>query len=305
MKNCNLIDTGKRMCAYTVVSSRMTVLLNNPDLVIQRSDAKSACMKGGYGSIKAPVEAFGEGEELDAFYGAVDIEAPSSAIFNAMCLDLWNPKALEYNWVMPDLFHVKQVVEDKIHEPYVFMGQKQYSSRYINKPVRRGRSLGANFTHSIDSLTIRELVRICSYNPKLIQRTIDSLKYNGKRNSTEDDRLVIELTEIGYRQGYLSFRILEHICPENVGHVDKAQILEMLSMLPPKPFPVSLIHDCIGSYVFNMNKVRKVYNYLMFKLAQSDLLNDWVYQITGKIMPIEKFDSSMNHKILEANYALS
>ena len=49
----------------------------------------------------------------------------------------------------------------------------------------------------------------------------------------------------------------------------------------------------------------KQYNYLLAKLAQSELLSNLVSQITGRWIHVQKLDPQLHRDVYQANYALS
>lgn len=157
LKGCKatgLVATGYRPDAYTAVTDAMNRMLSKQGIQtsISRKTAKDAVMQASYGSTRKPKETFGaDTPELRAFEDACMEVAPEAFKLMGVMIDAWNPNTLEHSWYMPDAFSVKiKVLEEKetkitikeLDDASVTMITKE------NKPVKRGVSLAANFTHS-------------------------------------------------------------------------------------------------------------------------------------------------------------
>jgi hypothetical protein len=241
---CNVVPTGSREDAYTLVYDEMCRRIGDSSK-ISREDTKSAIMCALYGSKAMPKEIFGEGELLRIFYEVITEMAPGAWELNEAWLDMWNPEALSHNWVLPDNFHVKVKVMSQRKETIHFMNEPFDTFYKVNAPEEEGRSLGANTTHSLDGLIVRELTRRCDYDPKMVAQLKEWLRLSsfGSGNKTQDDQLVLTLWDHYKKSGYLSARILPHLNPDNIGHVELHTILDLLNSLPNKPFKVVSIHQ--------------------------------------------------------------
>jgi hypothetical protein len=176
--------------------------------------------------------------------------------------------------------------------------------------MEEGRSLGANMTHSIDGMIVREMVRRCNYDRNQISKVEHAVQLalsgaGDNRRVTKDDEAVIALWDRYQQSGYLSARILDHLELENIGHVDPAVIQELLSTLPSKPFQVVPVHDCFRVLPHYGNDLRTQYNLQLSLIAQSNLLEDLLGQIVGRNIQVSKLDPSLYVDILQTNYALS
>ena len=241
---CNVVDTGKRRDAYTEVYKHMLGKTGDTSK-IKREDTKAAIMTALYGSTAMPKRVFGEGELLAHFEDSMGELTPGCWELNKAFLALWDPTATAYSWVLPDNFHVHVKVMDSVVETVHFLNEPFDVISKVNAPVEQGRSLGANTIHSLDGMIVREMTRRCNYNPKRVEALFGWLNtgHAGTRFECPDDEMVQILWGHYQKSGYLSARILDHLLPENLGHVDPATILELLETLPEKPFKVLSIHD--------------------------------------------------------------
>jgi len=79
----------------------------------------------------------------------------------------------------------------------------------------------------------------------------------------------------------------------------------MLNSLPIKPFQILSIHDCFRVHPNYANDLRKQYNIILSKLAQSDMLNFIVQQL-GTMFPIHIPNREhLAAAAVNAEYALS
>ena len=96
----------------------------------------------------------------------------------------------------------------------------------------------------IDGMIVREITRRCDYAPELLKLVQEILDQGvGTKDETDNDIMVMTLWNHYKVTGYLSARILEHLTTDNVGHVNKEVIKNLLDSLPEKPFSVVSIHD--------------------------------------------------------------
>lgn len=309
---CNVLDSGNREDAYTLVYEEMSDeimrRLGEAAGRVTRDDCKQAIMTALYGSEAMPKEVFGEGAQLQVFYDVMQEMAPGAWELNQHFLDIWDDSVLEHNWVMPDNFHVKVKVMDRQEETVHFLNDK-YSTFYsVNAPKEKGRSLGANGTHSIDGMIVREMTARCSYNPDTILVVLNALECIDQHVHMENDKdraMITTLWGHYQRTGYLSARILDYINHRTVDLVDRDVIRALIDTLPEKPFQLVAVHDCFRCLPAYGNDLRRQYNLQLHLLAKSKLLEDILRQMTGYHMPIKPLDPTMADEILHANYALS
>lgn len=305
-KLCNVLNTGHRKDAYTGLYERMLEIIGDTSK-ITRKDTKQAIMTAFYGSTAMPKQVFGEGKLLDVFYKVMKTHAPAAWELNEAFLALWDANAFSHDWVLPDNFHVHIKVMRQVRETVHFLNQPFDVFYNENLPVDQGRSLGANTVHSIDGMIVRELTRRCDYDPVEIKKL--RILLNGsvfaKNTSTDQDKMVVTLWNLYKSTGYLSARILQYLNADNLGHVDKGTITDLLDSLPEKPFKVISIHDAFRVLPNYANDLRKQYNLQLYLIGKSNLLSSIISQIVGKPIAIGKMDPEMYIQILDADYALS
>lgn len=302
----NVIDSGDRLDFY----SEITKLINqyaDGDVKISRKDAKDAIMPSFYGSTKAPKDVFGEGVLYEVFQKIMSIASPGIWNLNSMFLALWDSNALEYAWVMPDNFHAKFKVKQNVQHNFTFLGMINTVTIPENRPIENGKALGANIIHSLDGMVVRELTARCNYNAKHISRirkwALSNVR-NISRNRSKDKTLRRLLINARYSQ-YYPVRMLSYIDKHNIGLVDRTELLEMLNSLPIKPFEILSIHDCFRVHPNYANDLRKQYNIILSKLAQSDMLNFIVNQLGNKLPIHIPNRENLAKAAIQADYALS
>lgn len=304
---CNVVDTGHRRDAYTSVYQSMLTKTGDVSK-ITRENTKSAIMKGLYGSTAEPKRVFGEGALLKHFYDTMEELTPGAWELNTAFLDMWNPTAHKYSWVLPDNFHVHIKVMRPVIETVNFLNEPFEITTFVNAPVDRGRALAANTIHSLDGLVVREMVRRCNYDPNKIKQISIWLEEPHKDNfavSTKDDKMVVQLWKNYKESGYLSARILDHLTPRNFGHVNPADIKELIQNLPSKPFQILTVHDCFRCLPAYGNDLRTQYNNQLYLIARSNMLNYLLSQLLGRKINVKQLDPYLFLDVAQTNYALS
>ncbi len=309
---CNVInrDDGSRADAYTLVYDRMIEKLNQMNVYaggIERNDTKQAIMTALYGSEAMPKQVFGEGVQLRVFYKTMAECAPGAWELNDFFRHgCWNPEALVNSWVLPDNFHVHVKVMDTVKEVVQFHNQPYGPFYRWNPPMEEGRSIGANVTHSLDGMIVREMTRRCMFEPETIIRVIHALGNPASQESTDKDFQMTEILWKHYKKsGFLSARILDHLTPGTVSLVDPEVIWDLIRTLPDKPFELIAVHDCCRCLPNYVNGLRKQYNQILSDLARSEMLSYILTQLLVKPTRIGKLDPDMWKDILSAEYALS
>lgn len=302
----NLVDTGKREDAYTSIYLDMVQKIGGT-AKISRKQTKAAVMTSFYGSRAQPKNVFGEGELLRLFYETVMDQAPGAWEINQEMLAIWDPTALSNEWVLPDNFHVKIKVMGQVTEKVHFLNEPFDVDHRENMPIKGGRSLGANSTHSIDGMVVREMRRRCGYNFERIQFLSKLLRVgaNGRNTHRPNDELVIKLWDHYQASGFLSARILDYLDVENLALVKHVTIENLIASLPKKPFETISVHDCWRCLPNYGNDLRRQYNQIMHEIARSEMLSFVISQIVKRPIQAGKIDPSMAQDVLETNYALS
>ena len=214
-KHCNVIGSENREDIYTYIYQKMLDELGE-EAKIKRADVKKSIMTMMYGSEATPKRVFGEGTTLlNTFYRVCNKEIPKVMEFMQMCLDLWNPKATEYSWIMPDGFTVHTKVKGAVAERFNWLNEPMDLIRYIEKPEDKGRSLGANSVHSIDSLMVREITARCMINKTKLNYIKDCL-LNPSGSKKCYDPMVDKLWKLYKQSGFLSARIYDYITKDNL-----------------------------------------------------------------------------------------
>lgn len=305
---CNVVNTGKREDAYTGVYQRMLDQIGETSK-IDREDVKRSVMTALYGSKAVPKEVFGEGMLLRVFEHTMVQVAPAAWELNQLMLEIWNPKALSNDWVLPDNFHVHVKVMAQRKEVIHWLNEPVDTFYNVNAPIEEGRSLGANMVHSIDGMMVREIVRRCDYQPKKIEK-LQRIIFKSWGNYEEyednkDNRMVLKLWEHYQSTGYLSARILDHLKAENIDMVDRIVISKLIDSLPAKPFKVIAVHDCFRCLPNYMNDLREQYTRQLMLIAKSNLLMSILSQIMGKPVSIGKMNPDLWKQVMDSDYALS
>lgn len=306
---CNVIDTGHREDAYVKLYHCMVNKVGE-GAKIERKATKQAIMTAFYSSTAVPKQVFGEGALLDIFYETMMEEAPGAWETTQAMLDIWDPTALINEWVMPDNFHVKVKVMGNTTEYVHFLNQPFEVNYSVNQPIENGRSLGANTTHSLDGMVVREMTRRCDYDVVQIAniwKLIDGER-GGTSRTRDQDKIVLALLAHAEDSGFLSARIFQYLDVANFGHLNgkmTKKLIKLLGTLPPKPFQVLSVHDCFRCLPNYGNDLRRQYNSILADIAESELLSFMISQIVGRVVSVDKLDRNLAIDIRDANYALS
>lgn len=308
---CNVVNTGHREDAYTAIYMAMLAQIDTSSRVT-REMTKSAVMTSLYGSTNVPKEVFGEGALLDIFYKTMQDNAPYAWNLNQMFLQMWDADVTKYSWLLPDNFHVHCKVMAKVEETFHYLDQPYIVTRYENRGVAEGRSLGANVCHSLDGFIVREMARRCSYDPEVMNTALYAVTYHGHDEAAEyvgvpdvNTKMLLTLWDHYKASGYLSARILDHITDCNARYVDRQIIIDLIDTLPEKPFEILSIHDCWRCLPAYGNDLRKQYNLQLALIAKSDMLAFILSGVLDKPITIEKPNPDMWLQVLNADYALS
>jgi len=304
---CNVVNTGHRQDAYTGLYQKLLDKVGE-SAKVSRKDTKQAIMTAFYNSTAVPKRVFGEGAILNCFYETMKENAPGAWELNETMLNIWDNTALMNSWVMPDNFHIQIKVMGNVTERVHFLGSPFDVNYSQNMPIENGRSLGANMTHGIDGMVVKEMERRCNFDPVKIEQVRNITRHNYKeaREDNDKNRMVKTLWGHYLDCGFLSTRILDYITPHNAGHVtDMQPIVEMIDSLPKKPFELLSIHDCFRCLPNYGNDLRKQYNICLSNIAKSNLLSFIISQIINRKVTIGKLDDNLWKDILDTEYALS
>ena len=321
-----LIDPNVRADAYSTLTVTMNEILHaqGSSVDVQRSDAKAALMTTMYGSKAKPVEIFGEKTpELDAFYQSAQKIAPGAWELLSDLKHAWQPYALYHAWKLPDGYGARIKVMEK-KESRIEVDELDHATftyeYYVNEGTKKGISLPANVTHSVDAYVLRSIHRRCNYDKDVVLRAMGFLldeqdaRLQGfaeqqPRVQCEHDKLDYYLTQYE-RSGMPDVIILNHITTaydaQYLSDALIAKLLEIIeSMLAHKPFPVISVHDAFKCHPNHMNHLRQHYINIFAELAESNILSDILSQIHGCKGSFPKLSNDLAEKIRGSNYALS
>ena len=304
---CNLTPTGKRENAYKALYLRMQEKM--PTLGdLPYKQLKLACMAHLYSSKAEPRKLFGEDTpELACFYETMDELLPGANELNYGLVALWDAQTSAHEWTLPDGFDVVVKVMDKVEDPVIFNGVEYIMVRKVNQPMKKGRSLGANVIHSVDGLVVREMGRRCSYAPEAVARVRKDLASTVCGYSREVDFQLIRVLEAWRMSGFLSAVVIEYIDAQNAGHLsdeEKRAVLALLDSLPSKTFDLVMVHDCFRALPGNGNHVRQQYINILAEMADSNMLNYLVGQLSKDRLGVQAPPNELGNLIRQSNYAI-
>lgn len=309
---CNLVDTGKREDAYASTYQHVCKKLGANSLGIDAKSVKKSLMTHLYGSRAVPESTFGKGTRaLDAFYESVHELVPGANMLNEDLRNMWNPTATEHVWTLPDGFEVVVKVLDREDHVVQFFGTEVVVSEYVNRPVEKGLSLGANIVHSVDGMIVREMGRRCMFDPAKVRnalRVLDPNQTRGCSTVRDKDLDLLRILALEESTGLLSLIVLDYLDSSNAGLLHQRQEIRLkalINSLPTRPFDLLCIHDCFRFHGGNGNDVRKTYNTIMAEIAASTLGQSIAREITGKPLNLTKLSTTLPLQILDAEYALS
>lgn len=299
---CNVVDTGQRENAYTRLYELLMAKVGGK-ATLSAKEVKNAIMTAFYNSEAVPKKVFKSDTLIKVFYEVLSEYAPDAWDLTQAMPTFWNPNAYTNNWVLPDNFHVKVKVTNKVREIVYFLNEPFEVDYEVNGPTPKSKSLGPNMIHSVDGMIAREMANRCNYDPVKVNE-VKNLCIGSSENATPDE-LVINLWNHYKKSGFLSTRIINYLNADNIGLVDKEVILEMISTLPRKPFVMISVHDCFRCLPNYGNDLRRQYNNILSDIAKSDMLSYLLTQIRQANSPICKRDNELYKDILDTNYALS
>ena len=103
--------------------------------------------------------------------------------------------------------------------------------------------------------------------------------------------------------------ILPYLDEDTMGYLSddhlEAFAVMLNGMLEYQPFEVVTIHDEFKCHPNNMNYLRQQYINVMAEIADSNLLQDLLNQLTGNSVKINKLSNNLSGYIKQSNYGLS
>jgi DNA-directed RNA polymerase len=160
-RTVNLINTGEREDLYSWVAEQMA---ESCGMKVNRKLVKKPTMTYFYGSHAQPRDTLGgeNSKMYTAFINTMQHTLKGPAMLMELFLSLWNPRAKEYMWAMPDGHVVRVPVIETVEKGMEIdeAGHLRYTHRTaIQRPIAKGRALAANIVHSVDAWICREMVR--------------------------------------------------------------------------------------------------------------------------------------------------
>ena len=291
--------------------SKCTDVMNSyltADVSIPRDTVKSTLMPCFYGSRAKPIEIFGEyTEELAAFYAAREVVAPGACSLISIFTDAWRADALFHKWILPDghtaYIPVMQMCESKIE--VAELGKAAFAYRFnANIGSKRGISLAANITHSVDGFIVRELCRRCNYNRSNLERVLELLQ---SRKSAEYS--AHRLSQLYENTQIMSLIGIEYIDEDTLNSFSNIYLEDLKTLIEDilnRPsFEVLTIHDEFKCHPNYMNYVRKTYIEIMAELAESELLTSILTSIYQTYTKFVKYSDDLGELIRSSEYPLS
>lgn len=298
-----LIHPDVRTDAYSLLTEAMN---KKVDIVVPRKDAKSAVMKGFYGSVAVPKEIFGD--LVDVFYETLYEECPGATQLLELLRDAWSSEVDRNTWQLPDghiaMVPVTATVEKKIH-----IAQLKYTpvvNVQIAEPQERGISLIANCIHSIDAYVLRTMIRRCNYKPRMVKQMLRTLETQ-EGIYTEQDSTYLRVWK---DTGMVDMTMLEATNREIQGwpREMRKKLIRMLNIcLTHAPFELITIHDSFACHPVNCNQLRRVYADILGDLVDSTLIDDLLNQIYQTVDTVEKLSDTKKLAAIvrESNYGIS
>jgi hypothetical protein len=322
----NLVNPDARNDAYSMCTENMNQALEAQFLSVQvpRGKAKQALMTSFYGSKAKPIEIFGEDTpELVAFYEAAIKLSPGAWELLQDLKAAWQSYSLVHEWDLPDGYHARIKVMER-QEARVEVDELDHASftyiYYVNQGQKKGISLPANVTHSVDAFVLREMHRRCNYDPlvlffaqEAIYQELDLREQHLTCEIPVDEECSIKLKyyiELFEATKQPTAAILPFIQDgKDTQYLSNEHLMKLQrlvkSMDQHKPFPLVTIHDDFKASPVNCDWVRHHYAYILAELSESMILDSIFTQIYGMEVKYQKLSDNLGEAIRNCNYALS
>lgn len=279
-----------------------------------RDRAKKSIVPMMYGSRRAPERYFPDEVERSAFLIAADKRMKSCLILRNVLMNAVDKEATQYQWVMPDRHTViTPVIVRNWYETTLANGfsfkwsiyEKGKSNWYIKN--------AANVIHSLDGFIMREMVRRCTYNTRLVYDTYNLLLgVKTVEGGVSDDFLKAKF--LMEQSGFIPTNIISVInTTEEVNQLSKEDkdklIARLYLILKYKPFEVLVIHDCFTSNANYGNYLRYWYKEIMAEIAESNMLHFLCRQLPNNPVTEKSVNQEAKKRVAmlirESEYGLS
>lgn len=174
-----------------------------------------------------------------------------------------------------------------------------------------------NVIHSIDAYILRSMQRRCNYDPVIVSVVRDILQEeedyrycDGPQYDPEDavgPHAVY--SELYNRTNMVDAVILPFINSYSVRQLELDHIQALIalcdSMLAHPPFELITVHDEFKCHANYCNYMRQHYIDIFAELADSNIIDDIFFQITGSHVSYANSNPGLSEMIRNSEYALS
>lgn len=206
----------------------------------------------GYGSKAKPKEIFGE-QLLDFFYETCHLHAPGAFNLLDTLISAWQPNVMAHTWELPDghVSHIKVCEKIDVDIEIDELAHHKFSTSYkVNRPQKRGVSLAANVTHSIDAYLLRSVIRRCNYNKRRVERALKLLSKETVKRTPINPNDKLKMSDKEERFNFTNMvdaSTLECVNKHTIGYLSRNHIDRLIAlavqMLNHKPFELLTVHD--------------------------------------------------------------
>lgn len=290
----------------TIDENTTTVRLKIKDCTIQYSYCGDATVRRYFG------------DAFDAYSTAYAKVMPKGAEFRHATINGWNEAVSEYNWDMPDGFHVNMPVLKGMYTGYernpTRVVLKDLSGKVIasaickytvQQPIAKKQSgslgLGANMVHSTDAYLLRELIRRCKNQFKCSPYFLKS----GTELET-DSESAYKIYECYKNTGLVSLNILNYVKPgDTLPEEYLSELVRIYKTLPKVGFNIRPVHDEFGIHPEHKEVLVSQFNMLLSEIYCSNLAEYFIStQVKGYTVTPGKKDDKVIQAILDNNYLL-
>lgn len=305
-----LVNPNERADAYTKIAlainkklpSDQQIIFGDSDTAITRKDVKQAVMTYFYGSEQEPKNAFQENSlTYNTFFEILRELAPGAEQLRDLFIGIW-PAGNKINiWTLPDGFsaRVRVMVDKETKIEVDELGGATFTHYYsVNEGTKKGVSLAANITHSVDGYLVREIGRRCDYDNGKLVKTLRLL----------NEYLKYEPFVAYINDHPLSLVAVDYLSENTIDRFDKGMLFALKAMIErtlnrSRPFQMISVHDEFKCPPNNMGTLREVYLEILQEIAESNLAQAIMREITGKSTAIyKKFSNDLSKTMTDANY---
>ena len=172
-----------------------------------------------------------------------------------------------------------------------------------------------NTIHSIDGYLLRSVIRRASFDSykvneaiKMITAELELRKVGNGHTMTELSEELQNMLNIYQYSNMLDVSLIDYIEPCQIGHVPTDLLIKLVAtlskMLELGSSPVLTVHDAFRAHPNHCNTVRYHYKEIMAELAESNILQFIVSQITKQNVKYVKKSKDLASKIRASNYAI-